>query len=130
MCIKRAMLFLLAVSCFLIVSCKKEEGPGGKAELSVFVKHHDDLIPGAIVYIKFGARELPGTNPSDFDDYAVCGTEGDDLGHLLFKDIQKGDYYLYSVGYDSTSSEVLRGGIPVEIKKKSEALTVDVPVTE
>lgn len=128
---KRAIIsFLVLVGISVLISCEKGEGPGGKVEMAIFVKHHAELIPGAVVYIKYGAKEQPGTDPSDYDDSAVCGTDGHHKGHTHFENLQKGDYYIYSVGYDSTINEVVRGGIPFEIKVKTGEVTVDVPVTE
>ncbi|MDQ3191100.1 MAG: hypothetical protein M3Q58_05850 [Bacteroidota bacterium] len=114
---------------FFTFSCKKE-GVGGKVELAVFVKHHKELIPNAVVYIKYGAKEFPGPDSENYDDSAICGSDVHHLGHTHFKDLKKGDYYLYSVGYDSTINLPVTGGIPVQIKEKAGEVTVDIPVTE
>jgi hypothetical protein len=112
-------------------SCEKE-GTGGNAEIAVWVKHHDELISGATVYIKYGAKEFPGEDLSLYDDSEVCGTEGEDEGHTHFHDLKKGDYYLYAIGYDSSIAQIVKGGIPIEItKEKQDSETeIDVPVTE
>ena len=124
---KLLRLFLATlVLALTLVACEKE-GLGGKATITGHVKHHDTPIPNATVYIKYGARELPGTDPSDFDAQTVASS-GD--GHYEFTDLQKGDYYLFSIGFDSTISEAVKGGIPVNINKKSETLEVNIPVTE
>jgi hypothetical protein len=110
-------------------SCKKN-GTGGESEISVFVKHHETIISGATVYIKYGAKEFPGTDLSKYDNSKVCGTIGHLAGHAHFEEMLKGDYYLYSVGYDSTISQAVSGGIYVRVKSKHEHVEVDVPVTE
>ena len=119
---------LLGITIILSTVCAcKKEGKGGKATITGHVKHHEVHIPDAIVYIKYGATELPGTNASDYDDQAVASS-GD--GHYEFEELKKGDYYLYSTGYDSTISEIVLGGTPVKIKKKSEIVEIDIPVAE
>lgn len=111
----------------LTISACKKEGTGGKATITGHVKHHETHIPEAVVFIKYGATELPGTSASDYDDQAVASS-GD--GHYEFEGLNKGDYYVFSTGYDSTISEIVLGGTPVKIKKKSETIEIDIPVTE
>lgn len=127
--LKPLILAILVLSLITFISCKKE-GTGGKVKLGVFVKHHKELIPNAVVYIKYGAKEFPGADSKNYDNSAICGNDGLDLGYTHFKDLKKGNYYLYSVGYDSTINLPVTGGIPVEIKEKTGELTVDIPVTE
>lgn len=110
-------------------SCKKN-GVGGEAEIGCHVKHHSTLIPGARIYIKYGAKEFPGKDVSVYDDNKVSGTVGESKAHTHFTNLLRGNYYLYSVGYDSSISKTVTGGIPVEIKDSHEHLEVDVPVTE
>lgn len=109
---------------FSFSSCKKE-GPGGKSSVSGNVKHHQELIPSAIVYIKYGATEFPGGDISIYDDKVTSDTNA----HFEFKDLEKGDYYLYGVGYDFTGSYNVVGGVGIELKR-NKASIVDVPVTE
>lgn len=113
-----AMLF------FSFSSCKKE-GPGGKSSVSGNVKHHQELIPNAIVYIKYGATEFPGADISIYDDKVTSDTNA----HFEFKDLQKGDYYLYGVGYDFSGSYNVVGGVGIELKR-NKASETDIPVTE
>jgi hypothetical protein len=113
----------------IILSCKKN-GTGGEHELSVSVKHHEQLIPGATVYIKYGAKEFPGSDVSKYNDSRVCGITGHARGHVHFDKLLKGDYYLYAVGYDSTISMPVKGGVPVQLKKKHSHTDVTVPVVE
>lgn len=110
-------------SLFTLASCHKE-GSGGKAGLSGTVKHHTMPIPNCVVYIKYGATELPGTDISKYDDHVTT----DANANYEIKDLYKGDYYLYGVGFDPVFG-TLTGGIFVKIKK-NKTYSVDVPVTE
>lgn len=116
---------LLFLSC-TIASCKKE-GTGGKSKVNGYVKHHNELIPNAIVYIKYGATEFPGRDVSAFDDQITA----DSNAHYEFDGLQKGDYYLYGVGMDGmgASSYPVVGGIGIKLKR-NESIEANVPVTE
>ena len=120
----KKILSLLMIAVVLF-SCSKE-GPGGKAAINGSVKHHSTLVPGATVYIKYGAKAFPGTNITYYD----ANVTSDANAHFEFADLKPGDYYLFSVGFDSTIAQTVNGGIPVEIKSKTETVAADVPVTE
>lgn len=115
----------ILIPLFLFLSCRKE-GPGGKAAIKGIVKHHAVPIPGAVVYIKYGAKESPGTNVTYYDESASA----DASANYSFADLKKGDYYLFSVGYDSSIVKTVTGGIPVEIKSRTETVEADVQVVE
>ena len=117
-------LFLVPYSLFLS-SCHKE-GPGGKATIKGAVKHHSQLIPGAVVYIKYGAKESPGTNVTYYDGSVTT----DANANYSFADLRKGNYFLFGVGFDSSITQTVTGGIPVEVKSKTETVEKDVQVTE
>lgn len=116
---------VLLVVLFQCHSCKKE-GLGGKATITGFIKHHSLAIPNAMLYIKYGVNELPGTDPSNYD----ASTNADANAKFEFKDLRKGKYYLFSIGYDSAIFQLVRGGMPIEIKKKNEIKSVDLAVVE
>jgi len=118
-------IFYLLFSISFLFSCSKE-GPGGKATIHGLVKHYGAPIPGADVYIKYGAKESPGTNITYYD----ASVAADANAYYEFVDLKKGDYYLFSVGFDSTYAQVVIGGVPVKIKSKTETVEADVPVTE
>jgi len=111
-----------------LVACKKN-GTGGDNAIAAFPKHHGTSIPNATVYIKYGAAELPGVNASDYDDVKIAIQEGT-TAHAHFEGLLKGDYYIYAVGYDSTVSEIVSGGIAVKVKTKTGEQDIDLPVTE
>ena len=120
----KKILFLLLVTS-LVFSCRKE-GPGGKASIQGMVKHHSKLIPGAVVYIKYGAKEFPGSNIT----YYNASVNADANAHYVFPDMKRGDYYLFGIGFDSTIVQIVTGGIPVQIKSKTETVNSDISVTE
>lgn len=116
-----SILFFCALT---VVACKKE-GPGGKSSVSGLVKHHTTPIPNAIVYIKYGAIEFPGADVNQYD----ASVPADGNSHYEFSGLEKGNYYLYGVGYDSIVMQTVVGGVGVRLKK-NQALSTDVPVTE
>jgi hypothetical protein len=116
------VLLLLAV---LLFSCRKE-GPGGKGSINGYVKHLNRPIPRAIVYIKYGTQKFPGNNVTYYDANVIA----DANAHYEFADLKRGDYYLFSVGFDSSAVVPVSGSIPVVIKNKTETVTADITVTE
>ena len=119
--------FLLLVSlCLLaLVSACTKEGFDGGSTITGKVAHHGARISYATVYIAFGAKELPGTLTTDFDASVLA----DSAGLYKIENLRKGDYYLYGLGYDSTISQTVRGGLRVTVGK-NEDKTVEVAVTE
>ena len=120
--------FSLFVVVLMIAACTKE-GIDGDATVVVSPAHHEDHIPGATIYVKFDAEELPGTNPSDFD-HIVVGVPNED--HVHIEGLKWGNYFFYAVGFDSAISEVVSGGVQLKIKRKErkDEIELDVPVTE
>jgi hypothetical protein len=119
---KNILLFFLLLCG--ISSCHKE-GSGGKSSVSGAVMHHTMLIPNAVVYIKYGATNFPGSDVSLYD----ASVSSDANAHYEFKDLRKGDYYLYAVGYDNMIMETVSGGIGIQLQYNKETST-DIPVTE
>ena len=122
---KRIILLLVLILGILAFSACTEEGLGGKASITGHIEHHNEPIPNAIVYIKYGSVELPGINPADYDAQTLAGA---DAGYK-FEGLEKGDYYLYAIGYDSLIFETVVGGLSVELHA-GEAVETDIPVTE
>lgn len=107
-----------------LFACKKNQ-LGGKSTIKGTVLHHSKPIPNATVYIKFKAKDFPGSDTTKYDDHV----KADVNGNYEIK-CYKGDYYLYGYGYDySVSPPRVVGGVPVHIRNK-ETVTVDVAVTE
>lgn len=123
---KLELLLVGACALTLFTACKPDPGLGGTAQIQMTVKHHDELIPGAQIYILYGSKLSPGTSPSAYDDFITAGVDA----KATFGELEKGDYYLFSRGYDSSIQDSVFGGIPISIKKKGEVVVTDVPVTE
>jgi len=121
------ILLLIFTGVFIFTSCKKN-GTGGKADISATVIHHDHAIPFATVHIKYGAKDFPGTNTSNYDNHI----QTDASGHADIKDLRYGDYYLYGTGYDSTIMETVSGGDHLNIKwsQRKKTIAFTVPVSE
>lgn len=119
-------LFLPLLGLMLSLNSCTREGFGGDARIAGGVAHHGLRIPEAVVYIKFNAKELPGTLATDFDGSVVADAQG----NFAFENLKKGDYYLFSVGYDSSISAVVRGGLSVRIEEKDQSLATNLAVTE
>ena len=121
---RHLMAVLAAVALLTVTSCHKE-GTGGKSSIKGVVKHHEKPIPNCVVYIKYGTEDFPGTDVSKYD----ASTTADGSANYSFKDLRKGDYYLYGVGYDTDISEIVTGGVGVKLKYNKET-NINVPVTE
>lgn len=120
----KQILIICVLAVFVLLSACKKNQLGGKSTIKGRVTHHEIVIPNAIVYIKFNAKEFPGKDVSTYDAYYTTGADGT----YEFK-CYKGDYYLYSVGYDDAIARTVAGGLPVRIRNK-ETVSVDVAVTE
>jgi hypothetical protein len=125
--IKNTSFLIILTTLLLLHSSCVKPGKGGMAEIKGNVLHHTVPIPNAIVCIKYGAKEFPGEDLNIYDEQIITtGTEAS----YEFKDLKRGDYYLFSIGYDSTIMEAVKGGVPVLIVKKSESVDINIPVTE
>jgi hypothetical protein len=139
---KSSPLFIIAfflLFAFVSSSCKKEQvehqicsaGPGGNVELAFYVYHHDSLIPGAIIYLKYNETEFPGTNPLNYDLTLQTGTTGHGNGHTHIPNMSCGKYYVYSEGFDPDLNDTLvTGGRPFEVTQRDGSFTVNVFVTQ
>lgn len=87
--------------------------------------HHIDAIPAATIYIKYGAIDFPGTNVSTYDAQVTADAQG----AYKFEGLQKGDYYLYGIGYDTAVVDDVMGGVAVKVRK-NEDIVIDVAVRE
>jgi hypothetical protein len=120
----KRILFIGAFGILIFLSACKKNQLGGKSIIRGVVSHHSKVIPNSIVYIKFNAKEFPGTDVSQYD--SQFKTDAD--GKYQFN-CYKGDYYLYGLGYDPGVPGNVSGGIPVHIRN-NEKVDIDVPVTE
>ncbi len=116
-------IFVLA----FLFSCKNyDEGFGGDAQVSGSIKHHSTLIPNAWVWIKFGSKELPGTDSTLFDAYG----QADSTGNYSVTGLTPGNYYFYGSGWDPAIAQAVFGGLPVFIEDEDDALSINLAVTE
>jgi hypothetical protein len=127
------LFFIVGIIMLSIVSCSKP-GTGGNATLVVFPQHHGRAIINHVgypdtVFLKFGAKELPGLKAGDYDTYFI-GKTGED--HVHCTGLKAGQYFLFGVGYDSTGLYRVAGGMSYKLKykdRKSET-DIDLAVTE
>lgn len=120
----KQILVICVLGVFVLLGACKKNQLGGKSTIKGRVTHHETVIPNAVVYIKFNAKEFPGKDITKYDSYFTTGADGS----YEFK-TYKGDYYLYGVGYDNGISKAVTGGLPVHLRN-NETVTAEVAVTE
>lgn len=108
----------------ILLGCKTE-GFDGDGSISGKVVRNGIKISGATVYVKFHAKESPGSRESDFD--ASVSTYAS--GNYTVAQLKRGDYYLFAIGYDSSINTVVSGGLAVTIAK-GQLLEADINVRE
>ncbi len=89
-------------------SCKKE-GLGGKEQIKghTYSVTNSKVLKASTIYIKYGATSMPGTDESKYDA-SYCS---DSNGRFEFKELKKGDYYLYATAIDN--GQFVSGGIRI-----------------
>jgi len=119
--------FFLSVSLLMTVllACKQEAGTGGKARIRGQVQHHEAAIPFASVYIHYGSNDIPTAGYQD-------STRADAQGNYTFQNLQKGKYYIYSIGFDANWSppSTVFGGMPTQVYQRKEDVILNIPVSE
>ena len=125
---KKIISLILIAAAIVIGSCKKNN-TGGQCNIAAFPEHHGKSIYGATIYVKFGAKDLPG-NPTSNYDLKIDGEANEE--HVHINGLRYGHYYLYAVGYDSAIAQTVTGGIALKIKwkERKQELDVKVHVTE
>lgn len=106
------------------------EGRTGQLTLVTKMIHHTRPINGCTVYIKYGAKEFPGEDPSRYD-YSVIASN--DTSIAIIDSLNCGDYYIYAVGIDSLLDPVnwvCKGGIPFSTSSKQGTVNLNVFITE
>jgi hypothetical protein len=132
----RILFLLLFTITAGLISCDKDDDPatpvtyepglGGMGEISLYVRHNDTLVPGARVYIKFGADSFPGTDTTLYDLSKICGTTGHGLGHSHIDELHAGAYYIFVTAFDSVNAVTLSGdkGARLESEDDHEELII------
>ncbi len=111
--ISRKLLFYsISISLFLLASCTKTPGSGGKAIINVHIMDGNSNIPYTEIKIKYGANSYPGV-VATYDNTII----GDVNGKNSFEGLQRGDYYIYT-SYLDTSGLLHEGGVYVKINNK------------
>jgi hypothetical protein len=125
----KKIVFLIAIITGLTLTSCKKNNTGGQCEVAAFPQHHGKSIYGATMYVKFGAKDLP-SNPTTNYDLKIVGEPEEE--HVHIKNLRYGHYFLYAVGWDSTISQQVTGGIALKIKwsERKKEVDVNVPVTE
>jgi hypothetical protein len=121
----RFLFFSVLFCTILITSCKKNQ-LGGNATITGKAVHHDKAVAYASVFIKFNAKEFPGSDTTVYD----AKVRADENGNFTIK-CYKGNYYLYGFGYDYDISAPyhVKGGQPVKIRSRKK-LEIDLAITE
>lgn len=124
---KTTLILAYLILLLAFAGCKKD-GTGGEATVATIAKHHERAIPHATIYIKYGAKDFPGSDVGSYNASQVT----DRNGHTHFENLLKGNYYFYGVGYDSSAQTVVKGGVGLKIDRKNrkEETELIVPITE
>ncbi len=120
----------------LLCSCKKEDkctgGSGGNLTLKISLVHQTHAIINLknfrdTIYIKYNAKEFPGTDPALYDAVVIGDWPADDV---LIPGLHCGDYFIYGVGYESVHGYRVSGGIPFSTDQKEGEKSLTIPVSE
>lgn len=78
-------------------------------------------------YVKFNTKDLPGTNPSNFDlDIMAVTSEN----NIEIANQKLGKYYMYLKAYHLAISDNVVGGIPYVLTAISREVSINVPMVE
>lgn len=110
-----------------LYSCKKG-GVGGNTSIVTTVTHHGKPIKNARVFVKYGAYNFPGTDTTIYNAKQVSNADG----YTTFKDLKRGYYFFYAIGYDSAAATQVSGNAGLKIKHKDSGseLELHIGVTE
>lgn len=131
---KSIIKFFICIIIFTSFGSCTKPGTGGSTTVVCYLKHHimliaNDSIQPNVVYVKFGAKDLPADPTNDYD-VKFTGQPGKD--HVHAENLKPGQYYFYAVGFDTSISQVVKGGLSVKIKggDKGKEIDLNIPVTE
>lgn len=137
-------LILFSFALIYVASCKKDSATdpttliptcvadtGGTKSIIARLEHHTMNIPNQIanpdtVWVKFNASNWSDA-PNNFS-VRYIGVSGED--HINLTNLKCGNYFLYAVGYDTSISSPVFGGINVTLLTSDSVVTKAIPVTE
>ena len=118
-----SILFLILI----FTGCRKNE-TGGKAQVTGFVIYNGVRVPSTTVYIKYGATQFAGSDPTTYDSQQTTDAQG----NFTFSTLFEGNYYLYALGYyvdPSTGYQThVVGGTEVVIPHQKSSVNYDIAV--
>ncbi|HHZ66173.1 MAG TPA: hypothetical protein EYN51_11875 [Flavobacteriales bacterium] len=84
------------------ISCQKEKPQPALANISIQIEVQDNSVPvtNALVFLKASAIEFPGANTTVYDRSDTVSS----VGTVTLDSLFRGNYYLYSAGFDGTDS--------------------------
>lgn len=124
---KNIILAIIISATTLFSSCCKE-GLDGKATVTAAIRHHNEPIYGATVYIKFNTKE----QPASLNDYDASFTAAPGDSAVVIDNLRCGDYYFFSTGFDPNINLPVKGGTPYTIRygDRKQQINIEIPVTE
>ena len=117
---------LIILAFLLFLSCKKESGSTdsqgsvvvkGNIALVVTAMHHSWVVPNIRVFLKKDVTSWPGRDTTLYTWKAIT----DASGGVIFRDLFKGNYYLYATGFDSNFGANVIGYMPVNLNDTTAA---------
>ncbi len=112
-------LFLFVSLTLFIASCARDEHslPAGTATVNVIPKYQGKNIEDCVIYIKHNTSAPPADGSYTGMTKCVYMKEyGYNAG--AFRDLMKGDYYLYAKGWSPDIQKTVEGGKPLSITKE------------
>jgi hypothetical protein len=110
----RIISILLLLFILVNTSCKKDDANGvvkGNKNIIVTVWHHERILSGIKLYLKYNATEFPGNDSTLYDWSATS----DLSGVAQFNDLFNGNYFLYGKGIDTGIGLEVIGGAVVNL---------------
>jgi len=89
----------------------------GNIALEITCMHHSWVVPNIRVFLKKDVTSWPGRDTTLYTWKATT----DASGSVIFRDLFKGNYYVYATGYDSNFGANVIGYIPVNLNDTTAA---------
>ncbi|MDH3651743.1 MAG: hypothetical protein OEQ53_18810 [Saprospiraceae bacterium] len=101
-------MILVLMGLMLSIACSTVGDNRPRTSLTITVQHHDRVISGIDVHVKFFATEFPGyDNWEQFDAIQ----RSDNQGQVRFADFPLGNHWFIGIGYDELIREQVIGNI-------------------